>query len=371
MKHKNKKMAVIIAGVLVIIVIFTGIYTVGAEENKENKANSSINQIEYEIDNQTKEIKNGSLIVTIEDNGYLKVKSDKAGKLMMKASKIKSESKGEVECQYVIKWHTLDATKETEDKDREIQDLGVIVEKAGEEFYIAIPENAEVENEKLGIKVYIAIQEIDGKGFKSYEEINMKPELLAKPETLNTFGKIDGDDGMGFITMEYLMKGLAETKELTPKEQQYRDYEIKKYTQTNSSIDLETDEEITKKAKELRDASESEVEFIDKVYELIKGFEYDYELLEANKDGRFYLPEISKQYKDKKAICVDSSWIVAKMLRSQGVPTKIVDGIDELEDGGHSWNEVLINGQWIHIDATATRSGYYGAVNGYKPMRIN
>ena len=36
------------------------------------------------------------------------------------------------------------------------------------------------------------------------------------------------------------------------------------------------------------------------------------------------------------------------MLRIQGVPTKKVDGYQEFI-GAHSWNEVLINGQWVHM----------------------
>ena len=60
--------------------------------------------------------------------------------------------------------------------------------------------------------------------------------------------------------------------------------------------------------------------------------------------------------------------MVALMLRSQGIPTKIVDGYQEFI-GAHSWNEVLINGQWVHIDAT--NGHLYGMVNGYEPLRVS
>ena len=96
--------------------------------------------------------------------------------------------------------------------------------------------------------------------------------------------------------------------------------------------------------------------------------EYDKELFEINQGGRFYLPEIDSKFIEGKGICTNKTWIIATMLRSQGIPTKIVDGYQELI-GNHSWNEVLINGQWVHIDAT-NGNGFYGNIVGYEALRV-
>lgn len=375
MKVSNKqikKLVVVIAGVLVVVTLTAG--AAGTAVGYGNNIFNNESAIVYNVKSH-KEIKNGSLTVTMEDEsenyletGHIKIKSKKSGVVWMDAKDINSSSEGKVLCQYLVKWHTYNFNQGTQDKDRRIPDLGVkVLTDTENEFIIPIPENMNVDSNDLGVIVYLALQEIDGNGYKSYDEINIKVGQLTKPDTLQTFGKIYGDDGSGYTNIEDYIKYAKQIEPLTPEEQDYRDYEIKKYTAPNSLIDLESDEIVISKAAELREASESDEEFIGKVYKLISSMEYDYELFNENKDGRFYLPEIDSKFIEGKGICTNKSWIIATMLRSQGIPTKIVDGYQELL-GNHSWNEVLINGQWVHIDAT-NGLGFYGSVNGYEPLR--
>lgn len=376
MKVSNKqikKLVVVIAGVLVVVTL-----TAGAAGTAVGYGNNIFNnESVIELNINTPEYKKGSLTVALSDEnanyidtGHIKVKANKSGEVWMDAKDINSSSEGKVLCQYVIKWHTYNSNQGTQDKNRRIQDLGVkVLTDTENEFIIPIPENTNVDNSELGIKIYIALQEIDGNGYKSYDEINIKVGQSTKPDTLQTHGKIYGDDGSGYISIEDYIKYAKQIEPLTPEEQDYRDYEIKKYTAPNSLIDLESDEIVISKAAELREASESDEEYIDKVYKLISSMEYDYELFNENKDGRFYLPEIDSKFIEGKGICTNKSWIIATMLRSQGIPTKIVDGYQEFI-GAHSWNEVLINGQWVHIDAT-NGQGFYGNIVGYEPLRVS
>ncbi len=379
-KPFNKKIiAVIIAGVLVFVTItgFAG-NAVGGGEFTNNTISSVIELFDKqeEINDQYKhEITKGSLTVTLkEDNvsfvesGHLKIKPTTAGELMIDAKKLKGESKrgtkGDVACSYIVKWYTYDKT--TNEK-LTIKDLGVIIESTEDEYIIPIPENPNVDNENLRLKVYIDIQEVEGSGFKTIDEINIDLNQMDKPSTLQTFGKIYEDDGMGYVTIDDYIQ-YAENRELSQSEQKYREYEINKYTSSNSLINLEANEGLILKAKELRETSKSDKEFINKVYKYIRSFEYDHDLFDSNTDGRFYIPQMEKQLKAEKAICVDKSWIIATILRSQGIPTKIVDGYLEGE-GAHSWNEVLINGQWVAIDATSGL-GHYVVTKGYKVLRV-
>jgi hypothetical protein len=382
-KPVTKKMIVIIAGVLVVITVaVAGIaYKAGTEAGKANINNFNYTNtiaIERVMENEVKEIQEGHLTVTLEDKienyigtGYIKVKSDKSGEVLIDAKDIQSSSKDKVLCQYVIKWHTYSLAQGKRDEDNgRIQDLGVkVLTDTENEFLIPIPEDININNDDLGIKVYLAVQEIKGAGFKIIDEIAIEAGQLNKPSSLQTFGKIYGDDGSGYITIEDYIEYAKEIKPLTPEEQDYRDYEITKYTSSNSLIDLETNEIVISKAVELRESSDSNEEFIDKVYKLIRSMEYDQELFDKNKEtGRLYIPDINSKFEESKGICVDKSWMVALMLRSQGIPTKIVDGYQEFI-GAHSWNEVLINGQWVHIDAT--NGHLYGMVNGYEPLRVS
>ena len=62
------------------------------------------------------------------------------------------------------------------------------------------------------------------------------------------------------------------------------------------------------------------------------------------------------------------------MLRSQGIPTKLVKGYSDNVDGYHAWNEVYINEEWITIDTTldavlgsiGEKAEYVSQVDGQK-----
>ncbi len=54
----------------------------------------------------------------------------------------------------------------------------------------------------------------------------------------------------------------------------------------------------------------------------------------------------------QKGICYDFASLFAAMLRSQGVPTKLVKGYADKVSGYHAWNEVYVNGKWQTIDTS-------------------
>jgi len=89
-----------------------------------------------------------------------------------------------------------------------------------------------------------------------------------------------------------------------------------------------------------------------KVYELIIfNYSYDYDKY-SNVKAAYYLPVIDDTFNSQRGICYDFSSLLASMLRSQGVPTKLVKGYSEYTNEYHAWNEVYINGKWYVIDTT-------------------
>jgi len=93
---------------------------------------------------------------------------------------------------------------------------------------------------------------------------------------------------------------------------------------------------------------------------IVSNIEYDYEKL-SNIDNR-YVPDIEDTLQSQKGICYDYSALFASMLRSQGIPAKLVKGYTDKVDGYHAWNEVLIDGQWVVIDTT-----YDAIIKAYSP----
>ena len=66
-----------------------------------------------------------------------------------------------------------------------------------------------------------------------------------------------------------------------------------------------------------------------------------------------YVPDIEQTYRDGKGICYDYSSLLAAMLRSINIPTKLVKGYADYNPTVyHAWNEVFLGGQWFVIDVT-------------------
>ncbi len=65
-----------------------------------------------------------------------------------------------------------------------------------------------------------------------------------------------------------------------------------------------------------------------------------------------YIPDIEEVFESRSGICFDYSALFAGMLRSRGIPTKLVKGYKEDIANYHSWNETYINGKWEIIDIT-------------------
>jgi hypothetical protein len=66
-----------------------------------------------------------------------------------------------------------------------------------------------------------------------------------------------------------------------------------------------------------------------------------------------YLPNIVDTYTTNTGICYDYASLFAAMLRSIGIPTKLVKGYASYApDAYHAWNEVFIDGEWITVDPT-------------------
>ena len=100
-----------------------------------------------------------------------------------------------------------------------------------------------------------------------------------------------------------------------------------------------------KKANSLCKKTKDEMGKVEKVYNwTIKYFKYDKNKAKTVESG--YLPELDRVYKSKKGICFDYAATMVAMLRSQGVPTKLVVGY--AGSAYHAWISVYTEEQgWI------------------------
>lgn len=80
--------------------------------------------------------------------------------------------------------------------------------------------------------------------------------------------------------------------------------------------------------------------------------------------GKVHIPNPEKILWEKRGTCYDYSSLFASMLRSVGIPCKLVIGHVDGYKGLHAWNEALLGGEWVIVDAT------FDAVHGGMGERV-
>jgi hypothetical protein len=108
-------------------------------------------------------------------------------------------------------------------------------------------------------------------------------------------------------------------------------------------------------AQEICADLETDREKAEAVYAYIaSNYTYDYHKAATVKSG--YVPDLEDTIETRTGICFDHASLMCAMLRSQGVPTKLVFGY--ADNFYHAWNEILIDEEWVHRDSTAAIAGF-------------
>ena len=107
---------------------------------------------------------------------------------------------------------------------------------------------------------------------------------------------------------------------------------------------------VVKKANELSDGAKNEGEVLKNIYSWITdNITYDKEKAEAVNSGTIsngYIPNPDLTLATGKGICFDYASLAAAMLRSQGIPCKIITGEVSPDNIYHAWNLVYLDGSW-------------------------
>lgn len=123
------------------------------------------------------------------------------------------------------------------------------------------------------------------------------------------------------------------------------------FLRANQKVNFDSSTEVVRVAKKLCEDLETDVEMIDAIYAyVIDNYSYDYakakQAIAGNLAG--YTPDLDEIYRTKKGICYDYASMLAAMLRSVGIPAKLVMGYVAPDGIYHAWNEVFIEGEgWV------------------------
>ena len=145
--------------------------------------------------------------------------------------------------------------------------------------------------------------------------------------------------------------------------------EFEPFLHPNQYANYKEDSECIKIAASMAKEAQSEEGFILQVYDYIcKRVKYDYD--EASTVSSGYVPDPDEVMSTGKGICFDYASLAASMLRSQGIPTKIIFGYVAPDNLYHAWNmfyteeegwttvEFSVDpGDWTRVDLTFSANG--------------
>lgn len=110
---------------------------------------------------------------------------------------------------------------------------------------------------------------------------------------------------------------------------------------------------VVEKAETLTKNLKTDRQKIDEIYQfVVKNFEYDYDKIKTLTTS--YVPDPDLVLEAGKGICYDYSAVLGAMLRSQGIPVKLIKGYTDNVKEYHAWNEVWLEDEnrWIVVDTT-------------------
>ena len=271
---------------------------------------------------------------------------------------------------------------------------GAAAEESGEKYEVPKFKGASFhEDEAEGNDEVLVDTSRSSKGFFGLHctsDKKIKVQVF-KDDDVYTYDVVTGKDqiypfqlGDGSYTIK-VMKNIADTKysELYATSVDVSlDNEFEPFLRPNQYAEYTEDSDCVKRAAELAAQAGDSNEFITNVFDYVcDSIKYDKKKAETVQSG--YIPDPDETMETGKGICIDYASLAASMLRSQGIPTKIIFGYVG-EDGElyHAWNmyytkesgwvtvEFEVNeGEWNRLDLTfsanGTDSDYIGDGSNY------
>jgi len=123
------------------------------------------------------------------------------------------------------------------------------------------------------------------------------------------------------------------------------------FLNSTQTVNWNDESQVAILAKELTKNAVTDQEKLEIIHEyVINNVRYDYQKAATLPKG--YIPLADSTLADGSGICYDFAAMMASMLRSVDVPTKLVKGYSSYTPVYHAWNEVLIDGEWVVVDAS-------------------
>lgn len=110
-------------------------------------------------------------------------------------------------------------------------------------------------------------------------------------------------------------------------------------------VSFDQSSEVVSLANQITENASTEAEVVESIYKYITdtiSYNTEFARKVQARDVTSYVPDLDQVLKQKSGICYDYSSLCAAMLRSQGIPTKLVTGNVAPNDVYHAWNMVYL-----------------------------
>ena len=193
--------------------------------------------------------------------------------------------------------------------------------------------------------------------------------------------------GSGSYTFR-VMENVADTQyteKYARTEQVQLASEFEPFLRPSCYVHYAADDDCVALARDLAASAENEAGAVAAVYDsIVKHIKYD--TPKAESIGTGYLSDADETLATGKGICIDYAVLAAAMLRSQGIPTKVITGYVAPNDLYHAWNMIWLEetgwitvefevkpGVWNRVDTTFAAGGagsqYIGDGSNYTDFR--
>ena len=131
--------------------------------------------------------------------------------------------------------------------------------------------------------------------------------------------------------------------------------ELEPFLRPNCYVNYTADDDCVALAGEMTAQAADEVGLVSAVYAYIVDH-IVYDTPKADTIGTGYISDPDETMATGKGICVDYAVLAASMLRSQGVPTKVINGYVAPNDLYHAWNMIWLEETgWITVKIEVDR----------------
>ncbi|MBQ8562682.1 MAG: transglutaminase domain-containing protein [Firmicutes bacterium] len=164
------------------------------------------------------------------------------------------------------------------------------------------------------------------------------------PKEWETFPFTDGDGEYQIILLENVSGNKYAIVVSVSVDVKLTD-EFAPFLRSNQYVNYADAPNTVKKAASLTKKVKEPLDKVEKIYNyVVKKFTYDKKKAKTVQTG--YVPDLDKVLKEKKGICFDYAATMAGMLRSQGIPCKLVIGY--AGEAYHAWISVYVEGEgWV------------------------